>query len=242
MFFFLLLWRARWDWLLCMPKQSTISNTNVTYIKVQKNASTQNCVCVIWSPQADLPQAQGSWAQASDSLAPPAEQDCPCHRLSVPWSIGQTLRTYYGMHCLSPAEQYKTAPLRHQTPWQECKLQNRTGYRWEKKGKGKIVKHRDNIHNFCTCMFTFNNILVFSTLFTSSYYLIRNLPRQANPAAEEASPAAVGKLFTEQMWTLWDKPMESNSVSPSLRLFLASRRTMQKRTHPQKDNGVYSTF
>lgn len=109
-------------------------------------------------------------------------------------------------------------------------------------GRGKIVKHGDNIHNFCSCMFTFNNILVLSTLFTSSYYLIRHLPRQANPAAEEASPAAVGKLFTEQMWTLWDKPMESNSVSPSLRLFLASRRTMQKHTHAQKDNGVYSTF
>ena len=27
------------------------------------------------------------------------------------------------------------------------------------------------------------------------------LPKQAYPAAEDASPAAVGKLFSEQMWT-----------------------------------------
>jgi hypothetical protein len=29
------------------------------------------------------------------------------------------------------------------------------------------------------------------------------LPRQANPAADEASPAAVGKLLTEQIWRLY---------------------------------------
>ena len=32
-------------------------------------------------------------------------------------------------------------------------------------------------------------------------YLASAATRQANPAAELASPAAVGKLFSEQMWT-----------------------------------------
>lgn len=34
------------------------------------------------------------------------------------------------------------------------------------------------------------------------YNNLEHSPKQANPAAEEARPAAVGKLLTEQMWTL----------------------------------------
>ena len=39
----------------------------------------------------------------------------------------------------------------------------------------------------------------------------RSSPRQASPAADDASPAAVGKLFSEQMWTL----QSSHPPSPS---------------------------
>lgn len=49
------------------------------------------------------------------------------------------------------------------------------------------------------------------------------LPRQAYPAAEDANPAAVGKLLMEQMWTLSLRILESPSLL--LRLFLARRRT-----------------
>lgn len=59
------------------------------------------------------------------------------------------------------------------------------------------------------------------------------LPRQAQPAAEEASPAAVGKLLTEQMWTLLDKPAVSTSASPSLRRLRARRRT-EEGNHQQQ--------
>lgn len=47
---------------------------------------------------------------------------------------------------------------------------------------------------------------------------MQSLPRHAKPAADEASPAAVGKLLTEQIWT-W---FLSSSVFPA---FLHSSRT-----------------
>lgn len=71
---------------------------------------------------------------------------------------------------------------------------------------------------------------VFTTISTVSLVFLWHLPKQANPAAEEASPAAVGKLLTEQMWTLGYRLGESKSESLSLRLFLANRRT-KKRKH-----------
>jgi len=49
-----------------------------------------------------------------------------------------------------------------------------------------------------------------------------DLPRQASPAAEDARPAAVGKLFSEQMCTC---QLTLSSPLPSLFRFLARRRT-----------------
>lgn len=62
-----------------------------------------------------------------------------------------------------------------------------------RKGRGKIVKHRDNIHNFCTCMFTFNKILVLSTLFTSSYYLI--LTKTSKPSSRRSESSSSGEVI-----------------------------------------------
>ena len=37
------------------------------------------------------------------------------------------------------------------------------------------------------------------------FFLSSFSPRHAYPAADEASPAAVGKLFSEQMWTFQER-------------------------------------
>lgn len=54
--------------------------------------------------------------------------------------------------------------------------------------------------------------------------LILTSPRQAYPAAEDASPAAVGKLFTEQICTRWESVISAFGSS-SFRLFRANLRT-----------------
>ena len=57
------------------------------------------------------------------------------------------------------------------------------------------------------------------------------LPKQAYPAAEEARPAAVGKLFSEQIWTCQDnissirEEDRSMAVSPGAFLLRPLRRT-----------------
>ena len=165
----------------------------------------------------DPPQAQGFWAQASESLTPPAGLYCPCHHLSAPWSTGQILHTYSGMRFLSPVAQCRTTPPLHRTPGPECTLQHR-----RKRGskRGDRTKYETDIVYTEECAF----VLVLRCYV--SLALKQSSPRQANPAAEEARPAAVGKLLTEQMWTLWDK---SKLGSPSLRLFLANRRTKYKK-------------
>lgn len=73
----------------------------------------------------DLPLVQVFWAQANEFLAPPAGQDCPCHRFAVPWSTGQILHTYSDMRCPNLAGQSQTVHLLHQTPEPACKLQDR---------------------------------------------------------------------------------------------------------------------
>lgn len=74
-------------------------------------------------------------------------------------------------------------------------------------------------------------------------------PRHAYPAADDASPAAVGKLFSEQTWIFqftmsWicarSKSSSSTSPSPSLCLF-ARRRTenSQKRRSALERNAAF---
>lgn len=168
--------------------------------------------------QTDLPQAPEFWAQASGSLAPPVGRYCLCHLPSVPWSTGQILHTCSGTHCLSLVVQSQTIPLRLQTPGPVCTLQRITESKKVKEW-AYIVPKSVSPH------FILNNSV-------HDYVVLgeRGWPRQANPAAEEASPAAVGKLLTEQMWTLWDKTGESRLGFPSLRLFLANRRTTSENT------------
>lgn len=57
-----------------------------------------------------------------------------------------------------------------------------------------------------------------SSKFHLVYKTMPVLPRQEKPAADEASPAAVGKLLMEQIWTLYF----NNSFFPA---FLHSSRT-----------------
>lgn len=57
------------------------------------------------------------------------------------------------------------------------------------------------------------------------YAICLHLPRQAYPDAEDARPAAVGKLFTEQIWTLWETLLTSEVESPLFRLLRENLRT-----------------
>lgn len=81
----------------------------------------------------DLPQARESWAQASDSLAPPAGQHCLCRLPSAPLATGQILHTYSDMHCRSLVARSQTTPPQPQIPEPGCKLQGRVTERRNKK-------------------------------------------------------------------------------------------------------------
>lgn len=103
-------------------------------------------------PQSDLPLVRGFWAQASESLAPPAGLNCPSHPLCFPWSTGRNLHTCSGMRCQSLDEQSQTTLLLLQTPEPESKLCHRTvkknkdtGTKWsninyKKDGEGDVSK------------------------------------------------------------------------------------------------------
>lgn len=203
-----------------------VYHTNVTYTVVKDNANTLNWVSVIRWPRADPPQARGFWAQASDSLAPPAEQDCPCHHLSDPWSTGQTLRTYCGRHCLNPAERWRTAPPRHQTPWQECKLNNK----WEKK---------DKMHDYLWSYSCFGNTVDFFSTNLFNTHLDKQSQQPKKRVQQQWGSYLLNRC--ELCETNWWNPTHCLHHCVSSLPAVELHRSKHTHTHNRKEHYFYST-